>query len=169
MEIHIRHGDHIALFYHFGKAMDKCERTSLLQHTFCGIVYVWIWMNSKCCWNKKNSEFYIHVSMHRNSILIRFNKTQQYAGVYLLQNYSICFGCPSHPSSGVHKTVNAASGIGHSIWGTTFLQRGLIRPCRRKVAAQILWPWPEAAVTVLYTPDDGCDEHPKHLEWFCRK
>ena len=27
---------------------------------------------------------------------------------------STCFGCPSHPSSGVHKTVTAASGTGHS-------------------------------------------------------
>ena len=38
---------------------------------------------------------------------------QQYAGVYLLQNYSTCFGCLSNPSSGVHKTVTAASGTGH--------------------------------------------------------
>ena len=49
---------------------------------------------------------------------------QQYAGIYLLQNSSTYFGCPSHPSSGVHKTVTAASGTGHSIWATTFLQRG---------------------------------------------
>jgi len=34
---------------------------------------------------------------------------QQYAGVYLLQNYSTCFGCLSHPSSGVYQTVTAAS------------------------------------------------------------
>jgi len=40
---------------------------------------------------------------------------QQYAGVYLLQNYSTCFGCPSYPSSRVHQTVTAASGTGHSI------------------------------------------------------
>jgi len=40
---------------------------------------------------------------------------QQYAGVYLLQNHSTRFGCPLHPSSGVHKTVTAASGTGHSI------------------------------------------------------
>jgi len=38
---------------------------------------------------------------------------EQYAGIYLLQNYLTCFGCPSHPSSGVHKTVTAASGTGH--------------------------------------------------------
>ena len=38
---------------------------------------------------------------------------QQYAGVYLLQNYSTCFGFLSHPSSGVHQTVIAASGTGH--------------------------------------------------------
>jgi len=39
---------------------------------------------------------------------------QQYAGIYLLQNYSTCFGRPSRPSSGVQKTVTAASGTGHS-------------------------------------------------------
>ena len=38
---------------------------------------------------------------------------QRYAGIYLLQNYSTCFGCPSHQSSGVHKNVTAASGTGH--------------------------------------------------------
>jgi hypothetical protein len=58
---------------------------------------------------------------------------QQYAGIYLLQNHSTCFGCLSHLSSGVHKTVTAASGTGHSIWVTTFLQCGLIRPHCRKV------------------------------------
>jgi len=62
---------------------------------------------------------------------------QQYAGIYFLQNYSTCFGCPSHPSSGVHKTVT--------------------------VTSQILWPIPEAAVRVLCTADDGCDWHPKHV------
>jgi len=38
---------------------------------------------------------------------------QHYAGIYLLQIYSTCFGRPSHPSSGVHETVTAASGTGH--------------------------------------------------------
>ena len=61
-------------------------------------------------------------------ILMSSNKTQQYAGIYLLQNYWTCFGCPSHPSSGVLKTVTAASGTGHSIWATTFFQRGQIWP-----------------------------------------
>ena len=93
---------------------------------------------------------------------------QQYAGIYLLQNHSTCLGCPSHSSSGVHKTVTAASGTGHSIWATTFLQRGQIWP-RRKDVAQILWPVPETAVTVICTPDDLCDGHPKHVEWFCSK
>jgi hypothetical protein len=32
-----------------------------------------------------------------NFILLRSNKMQQYAGVYLLQNYSTCFGRLSHP------------------------------------------------------------------------
>ena len=72
--------------------------------------------------------FYIRGSVHRDSILIRYNEMQQYAGVYLLQNYSTCFGCLSHPSSGVHQIVTAASGTGHSVRATTFRQRGLIRP-----------------------------------------
>jgi len=53
---------------------------------------------------------------------------QQYAGVYILQNYSTYFGSLSHPSSGVHKTVTAASGTSRSVGATTFRQRGLIRP-----------------------------------------
>ena len=47
------------------------------------------------------------------NMLIRSNEMQQYAGVYLLHNYSTCFGYLSHPSSGVHQTVTAASGTGH--------------------------------------------------------
>jgi len=57
--------------------------------------------------------FHIHGSVHRDSVLKRSSKMQQYAGIYLLRNYCTCFGCPSHPSSGVHKTGTAASGTGH--------------------------------------------------------
>ena len=56
--------------------------------------------------------------MRRDSILKRSNEMQQYAGVYLLQYYSTCFGCLSHPSSGVDQTVIAASGTGHSVRAT---------------------------------------------------
>jgi hypothetical protein len=67
------------------------------------------------------------VIMEKVFILIRTNKMQQYAGIYLLQNHCTCFWCLSLPSSGVNKTLNAASGTGHSIWVTTFLQHGQIR------------------------------------------
>jgi len=36
------------------------------------------------------------------------------------------------------------------------------------VAAQKIWPVPDAVVTVLCTPDDECGWHPKHVEWTCR-
>ena len=39
---------------------------------------------------------------------------QQYADIYLSLNYSTCFGRPSRSSSGVNKTVVAASGTGAS-------------------------------------------------------
>ena len=103
--------------------------------------------------------FYFHGSVHRNSRLIRSHKLKQYAGVYFLHNHSTYFRCPLHPSSGVYKTVTASSGTGHSIWETTFLERDQIWPRWRNVVAQILWPVPEAAVTVLCTPDNGCGGH----------
>ena len=85
---------------------------------------------------------------------------QQYAVWFIsLQSHSTCFGC-QHPSSGVLKTVNTASGTDHNIGTTTALQRGQIGvlPRWREVAVPILWPVPEAAVTVFSTPDDGwCD------------
>jgi hypothetical protein len=84
------------------------------------------------------SEFYIPDSVHRDSSLIRTKEMQHYAGVYLLQNYSACFGCLSHPSSGVHQTVTAASGTGHSVRATPFRQRGLIWPRWRKAVALTL-------------------------------
>jgi hypothetical protein len=40
----------------------------------------------------------------------------------------------------------------------------LIWPRWKQVVAHILRPAPEAAVTVLCTPDDGCDGHSKHVE-----
>jgi len=80
--------------------------------------------------------------VHRNSRLKKPNEMQQYADIYLLLKYSTYFGRPSRPSSGVHKTVVAASGTDHTI----------IRSV------------PEAATTVLCTPDDGRDGRPKHVE-----
>jgi len=47
------------------------------------------------------------------------------------------FRVSQHPSSGVLKTVTAASGTGHNIGTATSLQRGLFG-------------------TVFSTPDDGC-------------
>ena len=58
-------------------------------------------------------EFYSHGPLHHDSVLIRSNKMQQYAGIYLLQVYCTCFGRPLRPSSGVQKTVITASGTGH--------------------------------------------------------
>ena len=66
------------------------------------------------------------------------------------------FRVSQHPSSGVLKTVTAASGTGHNTGTATSLQRGLIRPRWREVAVPILRPVPEVAVTVFSTPDDGC-------------
>ena len=58
---------------------------------------------------------------------------QQYADIYLLQNYSTCFGC-------------------HSTHHQEYLKLYLQPP------VQVILLVPEAAGTVLNTPDDGyCD------------
>jgi len=62
---------------------------------------------------------YICSSVHLNSRLKKSNEMQQYADIYLLLNYSTCFGRSSRLSPGVHKTVFAASGTDHTIWEAT--------------------------------------------------
>ena len=48
------------------------------------------------------------------------------------------FQVSQHPSSGVLKTVTAASGTGHDTGTANSLQRGLIRPRWTQVAAPVL-------------------------------
>ena len=78
-----------------------------------------------------------------NTRLFRMKKSkemQQYADIYLLLNYSTCFGRPSRPSPGVRKTVVSASGTGHIIWGASFFKRDqvLIWSRLNKLASQII-------------------------------
>jgi len=47
---------------------------------------------------------------------------QQYADIYLLLHYSTCFGRPSRPSSGVHRTVVAASSTDRIICEASFFK-----------------------------------------------
>ena len=92
---------------------------------------------------------------------------QQYAGIYLLQNYSTCFRCPSHPSSGVHKTVTTASGTGPITYPANNLPPAWLNLGHaggRLLPGHVIRPVTEAAVTVLCAPDDGCVGHSKHLE-----
>ena len=97
--------------------------------------------------------------MHLNSMLKKFNEMEQYADIYLLLNYSTCFVRPSRPLSRVHKNAVRDSGTDYPIWGGSFFKRD-----QNKLALQIVRSVPEAANTVLCTPDDGRDGRPKHVE-----
>ena len=66
---------------------------------------------------------YIRGSVHRNSWFKKSNEMQQYTDIYLLPNYTTCFGDPSRPSSEVHKTVVTTSGTDHTMWGASLLPR----------------------------------------------
>jgi len=103
-------------------------------------------------------KFYVYGFKHRwsISIIVQWDATQSILFI-ILQVRSTCFGCQPHPSSGVHKTVTTAS-------GTVQLPPSNVP----KLAAQKIWPVPEALVTVLCTTDDGCGWHTKHVEWTCR-
>ena len=123
--------------------------------------------------------------MHRNSLLIKIQPDATVCRYLFTAKSLYMFRVSQHPSSvvlktvaaasgtghntgrasslrrglirpGVLKTVTAASGTGHNNGTATSLQRGLIRPRWREVAVPVLWPVPEAAVTVFSTPDDGC-------------
>ena len=110
---------------------------------------------------KLHCSFYVYGSAHRWSILIIVQRDATKSSLFIfLQVHSTCFGCQPHPSSGAHKTVTIASGAGHIFCAAS--------PRWKEVAAQKIWPVPEAVVTVLCTPDDGCSWHPKHVEWTCR-
>jgi len=85
--------------------------------------------------------------VHRWSILIIVQRdATQSSLIIILQVHSTCFGRQPHPSSGLHKTV------------TTVSRTVQLPPCTV----------PEAVVTDLCTPDDGCGWRPKHVEWTCR-
>jgi len=86
---------------------------------------------SHCCWHSTAKNL-------PTNRLKKSNEMQQYVDIYLLLNYSTCFGRPSRPSSGVHKTVVATSGTGHTNCGAGFLKHDQIRTRLRKPAPQIV-------------------------------
>ena len=96
-------------------------------------------------------------------IIVQRDATQN-SSFIILKVHSTCFGCQPHPPSGLHKTETTASGTGHIL--CSYLPPKW--PRWREVAAQNVWPVPEAAVTVLCSPDGGFGWHPKHVEWTFR-
>jgi hypothetical protein len=76
-----------------------------------------------------------------------------------------------HPSSGVLKTACAITGTSHRM-------RYLALKCKipptydyliTELNYHILWLVPVVAHEVFRTPDDGCKEHPKHVEKSCNE
>jgi len=82
----------------------------------------------------------------------------------ILQVHSTCFRCQPHPSSGVHKTVTT-----FRYW-PYFCTASSLQRCQASLATLEGGSCrvPEAVVTVLFTPDDRCGCHPKHVDWTCR-
>jgi len=83
-------------------------------------------------------KFYIRGSVRRNTRLKKSNNMQLYADIYLLLNYSTCFGRSSRPSSAVHKTVVAASGTDYTVWGASFFKRAKLLYMFRAFIAPII-------------------------------
>ena len=139
------------------------------SHPIVSFVSVWIQKRSTRTWEHRiqhtehsgrDKANFIH------AILITVQQDATQSSLFIiLQVHCTCFGCQPHPSSAVHKTVTTA-------YGTVQLPASnmakLAWPRWKQVAAQKIWPVPEAVVTVLCTPDDGCGWHPKHVQWTCR-
>jgi len=94
-----------------------------------------------------------------NNFPMRCNTKQS---VYYSARSLYMLQCQPHPSSGLYKTITAESGTGHIFCAAATWPSW---PRWREVASQKIWPVPEAVVTVLCTPGDGCCWHPKHGEW----
>jgi len=94
--------------------------------------------------------------VHLKSILIKIQPDPTVCRYLFTAKLLYVFRVSQRPSSGVLKTVTAASGTGQNIGTATSLQRCPIGPRWREVALPILLPVPEGAVTVFSTPDDEC-------------
>ena len=69
----------------------------------------------------------LHSSKYNHHILILIIVQQdatQSSLFIILQVHPTCFGCQSHPSSGVHKTVTTAAGISHIFCAATSFKHG---------------------------------------------
>ena len=58
--------------------------------------------------------FLLHTEQTPSILTIVQRDATQNSLFIILQVHSTCFGCQTHPSSGVHKTVTTASGTGHT-------------------------------------------------------
>jgi len=76
--------------------------------------------------------------MHRNSMLIKIGPDATVCRCLFTAKLLYMFRVSQHSSSGVLKTVTAASGTGHNTGTATSLQRGPIRPRWREVAVQVV-------------------------------
>jgi len=119
-----------------------------------------VWIVSVIILNHKRWEWWSVQNGKFQKVEIRFfrlkksNEMQEYADIYLLLNYCTCFGRPSRPSSWEHKTVVAAFGTDHTIWGASYLKRDQIRT--KSLFGHV-------AATVFCSPDDGRDGRLKHV------
>jgi len=77
---------------------------------------------------------------------------QLYADIYLLLNYSTCFG-----------RLTAFALVSACQADRQRLERMQLNAVARTIQLPV-WSVPEAATTLLCTPDDECDGRPKHVE-----
>ena len=76
--------------------------------------------------------------MLHDSMLIKIQPEATVCRYLFTAKLLYMFRVSQHPSSGVLKTVTAASGTGHNIGTATCLRRGLIKSRWRQVAAPVL-------------------------------
>ena len=99
----------------------------------------------KSAWNLCLSEYYIKhkciLCLWFRASLFYINNCPKRCNTKQSIYYSACFGCQTHPSSGIHKTVTTASGTSHIFCASTSLQRGQAWQRWREAAAQYSWWW----------------------------
>ena len=88
------------------------------------------------------------------SIIVQRDATKNSLFI-ILRVHSTCFGCQPHPTSGVHKTVTTASGIGHIFCAATVHRWSILIIVQRDATKSSIF-----IILQLHSTCFGCQPHP---------
>jgi len=125
-------------------------------------------------YNKQGwSFFYVHGSMHHESMSIIVQRMRLYTVYYISVNCSLYMFWVVNPPI-IRSTYNCNHSIWHwsnrlcylpLSWSSWNYSAVVPTTPRQQKVAETVWPVPDAVITGICAPDDGWSYHLKHVEW----